>query len=171
MNGPHSGPYLLATRTDASMIRWDTCRREFEPDGALRDIYVLDTTIKHWQILFDVLRATYTLEYSVDHTVRPVPATVEEVFNNRNTVSPLLKFHVGGILVACHFFTTTAIEFDICPRQVTSEVVLHELLGLLQLVGDTLGKAVIMSNEFDEQHPFITYEPSGKKFQYQKVAD
>ncbi len=154
------------------MIHWDTCRREFEPDGALRDIYVFDTTIKHWQTLFDVLRATYTLEYSVDHTPHPVPATVEEVFDNRNnTASPSLNFHVGGILVACHFFTTTAIEFDICPRKVNSEAALYELLGLLRLVGDTLGKAVIISHEFDEQHPFITYEPSKNEFQYQAVAD
>ncbi|WP_166827857.1 hypothetical protein [Thalassoroseus pseudoceratinae] len=152
------------------MIRWDTCRQEFEPDGALRDIYVLDTTIKHWQILFDVLRASYTLEYSVDHTAQPVPLTVDEVFDTRNTASPFLRFYVGGILVACHFFGTTAIEFDISPRDVTSEVALNELLGYLRLVGDTLGKAVIVSHEFDELNPFITYEPSRKEFLFQSVS-
>ena len=55
------------------MIRWDTCRREFEPDGALRDIYVHGTTIEHWRTLFDALRATYALEYSVDGTARSLP--------------------------------------------------------------------------------------------------
>lgn len=72
--------------------------------------------------------------------------------------------------MACHFFTTTEIEFDISPREVTSQAALDELLGFLRLVGDTLGRAVIMSYESDEQHPFITYEPSTREFQYHEVA-
>jgi hypothetical protein len=152
------------------MIRWDTCRREFEPDGALRDIYVHGTTIAHWRTLFDVLRATYTLEYSVDGTARPLPTIVDEAFTTRDTASPSLHFRVGGIVVACHFFTTAEIEFDISPREVTSQATLDELLGFLRLVGDTLGRAVIMSYESDERHPFITYEPSRREFQYHEVA-
>jgi hypothetical protein len=149
------------------MIRWDTCRRQFEPDDALRDIYVHGTTIEHWRTLFDALRATYALEFSVDGSARPLPVVVDEAFTTRETASPLLHFCVGGIAVACHFFTTHEIEFDISPSEVTSQATLDELLGFLRLVGDTLGRGVIMS---DEQHPFITYEPSKKEFQYHEVA-
>ena len=152
------------------MLRWDTCRREFEPDGGLRNIYVHGTTIEHWQTLFDALRATYALEYSVDGTARPLSAVVDEAFTTRDTASPSLLFRVGGIVVACHFFTTDEIEFDISPREVTSQAALDGLLGFLRLVGDTLGRAVIMSYESDEQHPFITYEPSRREFQYHEVA-
>ena len=152
------------------MIRWDTCRREFEPDGALRDIYVRSTTIEHWRTLFVALRASYALEYSVDATARPLPAVVDEAFTTRDTASPSLHFRVGGIVIACHFFTTDEIEFDISPREVTSQTALDELLGFLRLVGDTLGRAVAMSYESDEQHPFITYEPSRREFQYHEVA-
>ena len=152
------------------MIRWDTCRREFEPDGALRDIYVRSTTIEHWRTLFVALRASYALEYSVDGTARPLPAVVDEAFTTRDTASPSLHFRVGGIVIACHFFTTDEIEFDISPREVTSQTALDELLGFLRLVGDTLGRAVAMSYESDEQHPFITYEPSRREFQYHEVA-
>lgn len=152
------------------MIRWDACRREFEPDGALRDIYVYGTTIDHWRTLFDALRATYVLEYSVDGTARPLPTIVDETFTTRDTASPSLHFRVGGILVACHFFTTTEIEFDISPREVASQAALNELLGFLRLVGDTLGRMVIMSYESDGQHPFITYEPSKRGFQYHEVS-
>lgn len=152
------------------MIRWDTCRREFEPDGALRDIYIHGTTIEHWRTLFAALRATYALEYSVDATARALPAVVDEAFTTRDIANPSLNFQVGGIVVACHFFTTTEIEFDISPREVTSQAALDELLGFLRLVGDTLGRAVIMCYESDEQHPFITYEPSKKEFQYHRVV-
>lgn len=40
----------------AFMISREACRREFEPDGALRDIYILDTRIGHWRKLFMELR-------------------------------------------------------------------------------------------------------------------
>jgi hypothetical protein len=152
------------------MIRWETCRRAFEPDGALRDIYVHGTTIEHWRTLFDALRATYAMEYSIDSTARPLPALVDEASTTRDTASPSLHFCVGSIVVACHFFTTDEIEFDIDPREVTSQAALDELLGFLQLVGDTLGKAVIMSYENDAQHPFITYEPGRREYQYHEVA-
>jgi hypothetical protein len=152
------------------MIRWDTCRREFEPDGTLRDIYVHSTTIEHWRTLFDALRATYALEYSIDSSARPLPAVVDEAFTTRDTASPSLRFLVGGIVVACHFFTTVEIEFDISPGEVTSQAALDELLGFLRLVGDTLGKAVGLSYEGHAQHPFITYEPSKREFQFHEVA-
>jgi hypothetical protein len=152
------------------MIRWDACRQEFEPDGALRDIYVHGTTIEHWRKLFDALRANYDLEYSADGAARPLPAAVDEAFTTRGTACPELHFRLGVIVVVCHFFTTDEIEFDISPCEVTSQAVLDELLGFLRLVGDTLGKAVIISYENDAQHPFITYESSRREFQYHKFA-
>lgn len=152
------------------MICWDKCRRDFEPDGALRDIYVNGTSIEHWRTLFDVLRSTYELKYSVDGTMQPLPGSVDEVLTTRAIANPELLFRVGDIVVACHFFTTTEIEFDISPCEVTSQAALDALLGFLRLVGDSLGRTVIMSYENDEQHPFLCYEPSRKEFQYRDVA-
>lgn len=148
------------------MISWDACRREFEPDGALRDIYVLDTTIEHWRKLFVALRGAYTLEYSVDGESRPIPETVDEALGLRATANPSLFFRVAGIGVACHFFCTEQIELDIQPREVNSTGTFDDVLGLLRLIGDTVGKRVIMTHESDEQHPFIIYEPSTKEFEH-----
>jgi hypothetical protein len=148
------------------MISWDTCRRDFEPDGALRDIYVLDTNIKHWQRLFAALVSAYALEYSVDGESRPVPETVDEALRLRATASPSLHFRVAGIVVACHFFCTEQIELDIDPREVTSAAAFDEVLGLLRVIGDIVSKRVIMTYESDEQHPFIIYEPSTRKFEH-----
>jgi hypothetical protein len=55
------------------MIRWNTCRRDFEPDGALRDIYVHGTSIEGWRAVFDMLRRNYALEFLVDGTPREIP--------------------------------------------------------------------------------------------------
>ena len=118
---------------------WDTCRRDFESDGALRDICVHATTIEDWRSLYGVLRATYRLEYSIDGTQQALPATVDEGLATRSTSSPMICFHVGAAMVICHFFEIHQIEMDIDPREVTSQMTLDDLLGFLRLVGDTLG--------------------------------
>jgi hypothetical protein len=153
-----------------SMIRWETCRRDFEPDGALRDIYVQDTTIDDWRGVFDMLRRTYDLEFLVDSEPRALPTTVDEAFAIQVTASPILRFRVGGIVVISHFFIAEEIDFDIHPSEVTSQAVLDELLGFLRRVGDTVGRAVILTHESDGQHPFITYEPSRREFQYHEFT-
>lgn len=157
-------------RLPASMILWDTCRRDFEPDGALRDIYVQDTTVEHWCSLYNVLRATYRIEYSIDSTPQPLPASADEALEARSTSSPMVCFRIGSAMVNCHFFTTNEIEMDIDPREIASQTALDELLGFLRLVGDTLGRPVILSYENDEEHPFITYEPSRREFHYHEYA-
>lgn len=152
------------------MISWETCRRDFEPDGALRDIYVHGTSIDHWRTLFDMLRRDYDLEFFVDSTGREIPIAVDEAFAIRDTASPMLRFRIGGIVIVCHFFTTDEIEFDVDPREVTSQAALDELLGFLRRVGDTVGRAVILTYESDERHPFISYEPSRREFEYREYA-
>jgi hypothetical protein len=82
----------------------------------------------------------------------------------------MVRIRVGTVMVVCHFFTTDEIEMDVDPREVTSQAELDELLGFLRLVGDTLGRAVILSHESDEEHPFISYEPGRREFQYHEIA-
>lgn len=147
------------------MILWDTCRQDFEPDGALRDIYVRGMTFENWRSFYGVLRSTYNLEYSVEGTQQPLPTSVEEALAAISSF-PMLRFRIGNVMVVCHFFTTDEIEMDIEPSEVTSQESLNDLLGLLRLVGDTLQKSVILSYESDEQHPFIIYESSRREFQY-----
>jgi hypothetical protein len=148
------------------MINWETCRKEFAPDGALRDIYVLGTNIDHWKKLFEILKSFSAPEYCVDGDVHPIPAGVEEIFDIRAAASPLLRFRKAGVTVVCHFFCVDQIELNVDPREVSSVEAFDGLTGLLKLLGDSLDRRVIMSYESDEQHPFITYEPSTKEFVY-----
>jgi hypothetical protein len=152
------------------MIRWETCQREFAPDGALRDLYVQGTRVEDWQRLLDTLRRRYSLEYFVDNLPQPMPAIADEAFKLRDKASISLRIRTGRIAVQAHFFTPDEIEFDIDPREVDSQASLDELLGFVQLVGDTLGKEVRLSYENDGQRPFITYQPSERAFQYRELA-
>ncbi len=117
-----------------------------------------------------MLRRTYDLEFLVDSEPRALPTTVDEAFAIQVTASPILRFRVSGIVVISHFFRTDEIDFDLDPREVTSQAVLDELLGFLRRVGDTVGRTVILTYESDEQRPFITYEPSRREFKYHEYA-
>src|SRR5258708_5008408 len=115
---------------------WKKCQRHFaENHGLLPDIYVHGTTIEHWQTLYEILGVNYRLEYFVDNESEPLPGRVDEVFATREIANPELYFRVGGVLVACHFFTREEIEFDIDPAEVTSEVALNHLQNFVALVG------------------------------------
>jgi hypothetical protein len=146
---------------------WKNCQRDFEADyGALHDILIYGTTMEDWRKLYGVLRATYRLEYLVDTLPQPLPATAEEPYATRSTASPILRFSVGRIVVISHFFTADEIDFDFDPQDVNSQVELDELLGFLRLIGDTVNKKVAVAHEGDEQHPFLSYDPGLRRFQY-----
>jgi hypothetical protein len=95
----------------------------------------------------------------------------DEAFTIRDTASPTLRFRVvGRIVVLCPFFTSDEIEFDIDPREATSQAALDELLGFLRRVGDSVGRAVMLSYENDSQHPFISYEPGSRAFELPQLC-
>ena len=145
-------------------IRWETCGRNFEPDGVLRDIYVRETSSEDWRSVFAMLGREYELEFYVDGVARPVPTGVEEVFTIRKIANPLLRFAVRNVVVCCHFFDFEEIEFDIDPRDVRSQEALDSLLGFMRRVGDTVAKPVILTYENDREHPFISYDPGQRAF-------
>ncbi|MGH7975323.1 MAG: hypothetical protein ACREDS_08215 [Limisphaerales bacterium] len=148
------------------MINWETCHKEFAPDGALRDIYILGTNVEHWKKLFEILKSFSDLEYCLDGDIQPIPSSVDEIFAIRATASPLIRFRRADVNVICHFFCIEQIEFDVDPREVSSATAFDGLTSLLKLLGDELDKRVIMSYESEEQHPFLIYEPSKKEFDY-----
>jgi hypothetical protein len=148
------------------MITWEICRQEFAPDGALRDIYILNTNPEHWRKLFKILKSAFELDYRVDGNDQPIPSNVDEIFALNGVTHPLMRFQTAGVTVACHFFSFEQIELDVDPREVNSQTAFDGLISLVKLIGDGLNERVIMTYESDEQHPFISYEPSKSQFVY-----
>jgi hypothetical protein len=101
-------------------IQWSVVAEGFEPDGALRDIYVHDATVADWQAALDYVRASRAvLQFTIDGQPAELPGTAVKIFPIRERASPLLSFDVEGINVNCRFFTATEIEFDLQPGDVT----------------------------------------------------
>jgi hypothetical protein len=148
------------------MIQWETCKCEFEWDGALCDIYVPGTTIEHWRALYDMLLANYSLEYFVNNVSMQPPPNVDGIFAVHEEAPSLLKIPAGNVMAHCHFFTRLEIEFNVHPRDVISQSTLDDLLGFLRRVGDSVGKPTIVTPENCHGYPFISYEPSRGQFVY-----
>ncbi len=156
-------------RQRVSMIPWQTCKKDFEWDGSWRDIYVLQTTLGDWQVLSNMLSKNYKISFQVNGSAQSFPASVDEVFAIQKRASPLLTLSVENIHVACHFFTPDEIEFDIDPREITSQSDLDALLGFLRFVGDTVNKPSLLTSENGREYPIITYNPISTQFSHHPV--
>ncbi len=150
------------------MILWDQCRSNFAPDGALRDIYILRTSIDDWNHLLKAVCDHFRPEYTVDGLSHPMPADAGEVFAIQESTTQLLRVEIGSINAACHFFTIDEIEFDIDPREINSQESLDQMLEFVRLIGDSVSKQVIVTYESDQQHPFISYDPIEKSMSRDK---
>ena len=148
------------------MISWETCKNEFAWDGSLRDIYVLNTTIDDWRQLFAKLLVYYKFSFQVDENPLSFPNKVDEVFAIRTRKNVLLNLAVGSTSAACHFFTPDEVEFDIDPRQVTSQSDLNSLLDFLRLIGITTNKPVLLSPENLPDKPIMIYNPRTGQFEH-----
>jgi hypothetical protein len=152
------------------MLSWQICQNEFEFDGALRDIYVLATTIDDWSKLYGVLRSRYCLNYFVDLESRPLPDGIDEAFSVREVATPMLQFVVADMTYNAHFFTTAQIELDISPREVDSPERFAALLEVIQFIGNGLQREVRLAHENDWERPFILYEPRSNAFTYTPIG-
>jgi len=153
-----------------TMIRWDTCKKDFQNDGSLRDIYITPATLADWRAIYPLLHANPGVEYSVDGIVQSPPDSVEQIFAVRPAGSPTLRFHVGQTLVVFHFFWDEEIECDFYPKDISSQVDLEVLLAFIRRLGDATCKRVIITPESFREHPFITYDPAKKEFVHHEVT-
>ncbi|MDP9364939.1 MAG: hypothetical protein M3Q10_12070 [Chloroflexota bacterium] len=119
----------------------------FQPDGfgSLRDVYVLDTDSRDWQHVLDHLRQSEVpLAFHVDGQPRPLPTDIQAIFRLRDAAVVGLAIDLTGVLVRCHFFTPSEIEFDFDPRDVVRPEQADRVLSFLQELADLLGKPVLL---------------------------
>lgn len=148
------------------MLEWEKLKSELADDNSLRDIYVLDTTLNDWQVLFDKLKTTYQLQYTVDGQSQQWPGSLEKVFADSAQARPMVSLDIGQIVLVSHFFTFDEIEFDILAYEINSQQTFDNVLGFLRLVGDNTGKPVLLTDENNQRQPIISYWPDQKMMRY-----
>jgi hypothetical protein len=154
-------------------ILWPNISREFERDGALRDIHVSPATAAEWQRILDFLLEHSTgLNFSIDGEPAPLPALAAEIFPIRDHAAALLTFSFGGILFAAHFFTELEVEFDFEPTDVHGQEELDSLLSFMQQIGDLLAQPIFVTGENGLASAFLGYWPRSREFfQYKTDPD
>lgn len=121
----------------------------FEVDGSLRDLIVLETTIDDWETLYKELTTKgYDLSFECGDS-DTFPRNVREIFGARGPDNPfpLLRLRLGANTLNTTFHCQDEIEFDLDPRDVSSQEEFLKLIDFMRVAGSLLKKDVLLTPE------------------------
>jgi hypothetical protein len=140
--------------------RWELFAKEFYCDGSLRDIYVLNTELQHWDAAARFIEGRYMLEFAGGWTGSQFPSGVARLFPKAADDPPTgLTIEVGSVRVVCHFFTIDEIEFDVNPADVGDVSSLADLFGFMSGLAEAVGKDVLLTPENCRDIPIFRFRP------------
>jgi hypothetical protein len=132
-------------------------------DGALRDFYILDVDVVHWNRLLQFVRPRLHKDcFRIDDRIEPLPPTFESIYAMRSTASPCLSIPIGESFLVCHFFSDSEIELDFRPEDYRSPQRWTSLCDFLQALVDQIGLPGIVTFENFQDEVIETFAPSGK---------
>lgn len=140
---------------------WDNISWIFEPDGALRDIYVQDITLGDWIKLIDFLNSNYKLRFGTtgvqkDFNKIDKDYVIKYLTDNEGTIeSKSVTIDFEGVNINCHFFLHDQIEFDIDPREIKSIEDYKKIEGFMISVSKILGHQITLTDENEIKLPLI----------------
>ncbi len=142
------------------MRNWKDIEWIFEKDGALRDIYVQNTTISDWQKVVDLLNSDYKLTFGVyeDNLTDKIDfGYVKTMFADETgeLETKSATIDLDGIVVKCYFFLFDQIEFDINPSEIHSELELKKVTDFMKTMSAELGKQITLCGENQPEFPLI----------------
>jgi hypothetical protein len=148
-------------------VTWDLVKPWFAPDGALRDIYVHDTSRSDWQALIAGLATWgYPTHWAIDGRDASPRASADAAFAASEHAAVLLRIDVASVKLHCHFFTADEIELDLDPKQVHDQSAFDAVLTFLRRLGDSLKKPVKLTMENCPEALIVVYSPTHRSFDY-----
>jgi len=141
------------------MVSWDDVRDDFEPDGGLRDIYVLPASEAVWDLALGFLLEAGTARYSIDDVAAPLPASARDALRVWPDRSPLLILDREGIEYACHFFTSDRVELDFWPEDIRGRDEFVALTRFVVGLGRATRRLVLVTYESSEAAEILRYRP------------
>jgi hypothetical protein len=142
----------------ANMKEWRDIKKEFEPEGSLRDIYIEDINESVWNLFLSNLPDSgYKLYFTHDQEVVALPQSFAEIRKLQETKPTTLGIAIGdGIWINCHFFMESEIELDLSPKDIDTESKFKNLIGFLHWLNLGLRKPVKLTHE-NTQTDIILY--------------
>jgi hypothetical protein len=141
------------------MVEWDDVRTDFEPDAALRDIYVNGASALVWDQALEFLLRAGTARYLIDDVDAPLPKTAVQALQAWPDQSPLLVVEGEGIEYACHFFDPEQIELDFWPEDIRGPEEFQALQRFVVGLGRATNRVVLVTYEGSEAAEIFRYLP------------
>lgn len=140
---------------------WEEIKWIFEPDGALRDIYIDKVNIEDWKTIIDFLNDNYSIKFG--------PTGKNKIINkiDKEYVSELLigensemecrtaSIIIDQIIINTHFFWNEQIEFDVEPHEIKSYLDYNKVIDFMSKISSLINKQVILTGENQIEFPLI----------------
>ncbi|MEK5407648.1 protein export chaperone secb [Paenibacillus sp. FSL W8-0439] len=134
----------------------------FFKDGSLRDIYILDTDIQIWAIIFEYLESNeINYRVTIDGLITRI-RDIAELLRIKKEASIGITIEYSEIDICGHFYEGNVIEFDISPIQIDSEKKIDILMNFLKSLSRKLNKTIIITLEMTMEEVLVRVEPKGK---------
>jgi hypothetical protein len=136
---------------------WNDIKWMFEPDGALRDIYIQDVTLSDWEKLIDFLNLNYALRFGEDEKKQIDKAYALNYLKDETgeMESKALKIDFQGIHIHCYFFLPNQIEFDIDPKEIKTIKDFEAIEMFMVSISKTLQCQVSLTGENSAEFPWM----------------
>ncbi|MCA0869961.1 hypothetical protein LCL97_03950 [Seohaeicola saemankumensis] len=145
-------------------MRYSDLSEEFEVDGSLRDIYVLNTSVSDWNRLLQLTPDLGGFAYFCDGEEAPLPTDANLLFGDFNH-SHLLRFSLGRPTINTHFFVEDEIEFDLDPSEITSQSDLDLVLDFFARIGRGIGRDIRITPENASDVVYLHYSAKQETWQ------
>ncbi|MEK4733051.1 MULTISPECIES: protein export chaperone secb [unclassified Paenibacillus] len=131
----------------------------FFKDGSLRDIYVLDTDIQVWALIFDYLESDrINYRVTIDGLITKI-RDIAELLRIKKEASIGITIEYSEIDICGYFYEGSVIEFDVSPIQINSEKKIDVLMNFLKDLSRKLNKTIIITPEMTMEELLVQVEP------------
>ncbi len=145
---------------------WKQIKRLFKPDGSLRDIYIQNITIYDWKLLVNFLERDFERLFDKKHEINIKNISedyVEYHFANSEDIDhQFISIKIDDILINCHLYDETEIEFDIDPKEIKSNVEFDLILKFMNLMRLKFQRSVKLTDEMNNRSCIIIIHADGK---------
>jgi hypothetical protein len=148
---------------------WESIKQEFEPEGALRDVYISNTTLRDWEdVLAHLRESNYHLTFFRDGEQAELPLTASAIFEISEKEHCFITTDIGDNCLNCHFFGyVEEIEFDFDPRDIHDFLSFCRLLDFVKHLAKAVNKPIGISMENYREETFLKFVPQTNKLIYQ----
>ena len=142
------------------MTDWRSIQQGFDPDGALRDVYIAPASAALWNEFIEwVSCAGYSSEFWHGQQKKALPREFREIKQLQQTDPTTLKlFLSAGVQINCHFFIDEEIELDIDPREIQDQEAFESLLKFLRAIATALKRNARVTYENSPENELFVVE-------------